>query len=138
LVSPRLDELAAELEDAPDLRRTVGDVDVEVDRQLDRRRLVALVEEELRPVAACEVAFDRVAGEEAGPERREPPRVFARERDVVEAEHAGSLTKREGRPEPPLTRLLVAPSLAPLAVAAAASAAASPTPLAIAARPLLR
>src|SRR5204863_9679680 len=93
-----LDEPRADRQQALALGFEVGDVDVEMDRQLDRRRLLPSVEEELRPITAPEVGLSALDGvvavEQLAPERRHTLRLLAGEGDVVQAQHAGILISR--------------------------------------------
>ncbi len=89
----RLDEMSTELEHSSQLRLAVGDVHVDVDRQLDRRRLRHPVEEEPGALPArigrqpTVAPSGRLVVQQPSPELGEACRVVARERDVCKAQH---------------------------------------------------
>ena len=102
----RLDEMSTELEHSSKLRLAVGDVHVDVDRQLDRRRLRHPVEEEPGALPARIGRQPTVARrgslvvQQPSPELREARRIVARKRDVFQAKHGRIL----GRTAQPSTR----------------------------------
>src|SRR5690349_11508489 len=84
----------APTEEPLDLGLAIGDVDVEVDRQLDRRRLRHPVEAQ-RDVLVARIgrlprlaAATRLVAENRRPEAGEPLRVVARERRMRQLQHA--------------------------------------------------
>src|SRR5439155_6037234 len=87
----RLDEPPAETEQPFELRLAVGDVDVEMDRKLDRRGLRHSGEPEFGPVAACKpigvaATLAAIAAEKPGPELANALRILASEGHVVQAQ----------------------------------------------------
>ena len=89
----RLDELAAELEDPVELRFSVRNVDVDVDRHLDGLGLLHSVEEEARPFAArigrdpAVACGSGLVVEQCRPEPGEAFGIVAGERDVEKPKH---------------------------------------------------
>ena|SRR5436190_1475386 len=93
LLCLRHDDLRAQADEPLDLRLAVRNVDVDVDRQLDRRRLRQSVEEQLGALAAAVhgrpavAALLRVIGEDRRPESREAARIVGREGYVPQPKH---------------------------------------------------